>query len=86
MPPILCLSNGVDNEPALAALLGADKVIAGTVTSSVARRALGDIVLEKLRGVGVADGHPLSLVPLGSPEWRFLECASLSTPRRYEMV
>ena len=61
MPPILCLSNGVDNEPAIAAILGADKVIAGTVTSSVARRAAGDIVLEKLRGVGVADGHPLSL-------------------------
>ena len=61
MPPVLCLSNGVDNEPALAAVLGLDKVIAGTVTSSVARRAVGDIVLEKLRGVGVADGHPLSL-------------------------
>jgi 2-dehydropantoate 2-reductase len=61
MPPILCLSNGVDNEPALAELLGPDKVIAGTVTSSVARHAVGDITLEKLRGVGVADGHPLSL-------------------------
>ena len=61
IPPILCLSNGVDNEPALAALFGPDKVIAGTVTSSVTRRAVGDIVLEKLRGVGVADGHPLSL-------------------------
>jgi 2-dehydropantoate 2-reductase len=61
MPPILCLSNGVDNEPALAAVLGADKVIAGTVTSSVTRLAAGDIVLEKLRGIGVADGHPLSL-------------------------
>jgi 2-dehydropantoate 2-reductase len=61
LPPILCLSNGVDNEPAIAAALGADKVIAGTVTSSVGRRAVGDIVLERLRGVGVADGHPLSL-------------------------
>ena len=61
MPPILCLSNGVDNEAALAAVLGADKVIAGTVTSSVARQAVGDVVLEKLRGVGIADGHPLSL-------------------------
>ncbi len=61
IPPILCLSNGVDNEVALSALLGSDKVIAGTVTSSVARRAVGDITLEKLRGVGVADGHPLSL-------------------------
>jgi 2-dehydropantoate 2-reductase len=61
MPPILCLSNGVDNEPALAAVLGTDKVIAGTVTSSVAREAVGAIRLERLRGVGVADGHPLSL-------------------------
>jgi 2-dehydropantoate 2-reductase len=62
LPPILCLSNGVDNEPALATVLGPDKVIAGTVTSSVGRRATGDIVLERLRGVGVADGHPLSLM------------------------
>jgi 2-dehydropantoate 2-reductase len=61
LPPILCLSNGVDNEPAIAAVLGADKVIAGTVTSSVERRAVGDIVLDRLRGVGVADRHPLSL-------------------------
>jgi 2-dehydropantoate 2-reductase len=61
LPPILCLSNGVDNEPAIAAVLGADKVIAGTVTSSVGRRAVGDIVLERLRGIGVVDRHPLSL-------------------------
>ena len=61
LPPILCFSNGVDNEPALAALLGPSNVIAGTVTSAVGRRAAGDIVLEKLRGVGLADGHPLSL-------------------------
>lgn len=60
MPPILCLQNGVDNEPAIAATLGADKVVYGTVTSAIGRRAAGDIVLEKLRGVGVAAGHPLS--------------------------
>jgi 2-dehydropantoate 2-reductase len=60
LPPILCLSNGVDNEPAIAAVLGADKVIYGTVTSAIGRRAAGDIVLEKLRGIGIADGHPLS--------------------------
>lgn len=59
-PPILCLQNGVDNEPAIAAALGADKVIYGTVTSAIGRRGAGDIVLEKLRGVGVAAGHPLS--------------------------
>jgi 2-dehydropantoate 2-reductase len=60
MPPILCLQNGVDNEPAIAALLGIDHVIAGTVTCSIARNAAGDIVLEKARGIGVVSGHPFS--------------------------
>jgi 2-dehydropantoate 2-reductase len=60
LPPFLCLQNGMDNEPALAAAFGADKVIAGTVTSAIGRRAAGDIVLERLRGLGVAAGHPLS--------------------------
>jgi 2-dehydropantoate 2-reductase len=60
MPPILCLSNGVSNEPLIAEALGADKVIYGTVTSAIGRRGAGDIVLEKLRGAGVAKGHALS--------------------------
>ncbi|HSG42988.1 MAG TPA: 2-dehydropantoate 2-reductase N-terminal domain-containing protein, partial [Anaerolineales bacterium] len=60
MPPILCLSNGVSNEPAIAEALGADKVIYGTVTSAIGWRGAGDIVLEKLRGMGIAKGHPLS--------------------------
>jgi 2-dehydropantoate 2-reductase len=60
LPPFLCLSNGVDNEPVIAAVLGPDKVIAGTVTSAIGLREAGDIVLERLRGVGVAAGHQLS--------------------------
>jgi 2-dehydropantoate 2-reductase len=60
MPPILCLSNGVSNEPAIAAALGKEKVIYGTVTSAIGRRGAGDIVLERLRGVGIARGHLLS--------------------------
>jgi len=66
LPPVLCLQNGVENEPALELVLGVDKVIAGTVTSAIRRRAAGDIFLERLRGMGVAGGHPLSnkLVPL----------------------
>jgi 2-dehydropantoate 2-reductase len=60
LPPILCLSNGVDNEPMITDALGADKVIYGTVTSSIGRRGAGDIVLEKLRGIGIANGNPLS--------------------------
>jgi len=60
LPPILCLQNGVDNEPAIAAALGADKVIAGTVTSAIGKRGVGDIVVERLRGIGVSAAHPLS--------------------------
>jgi 2-dehydropantoate 2-reductase len=60
LPPVLCLQNGVENEPAIAACLGAGQVIPGTVTSAIGRRAAGDIVLERLRGIGVAAGHPLS--------------------------
>jgi 2-dehydropantoate 2-reductase len=60
MPPILCLSNGVSNENAIAEVLGKDRVIYGTVTTAVGRRGAGDIVLEKLRGVGIAKGHVLS--------------------------
>jgi 2-dehydropantoate 2-reductase len=62
LPPVLCLQNGVENESILASVLGTDKVIAATITSSVGRRAAGDIVLERSRGVGVAAGHPLSSV------------------------
>lgn len=60
LPPLLCLSNGVDNESMIAAALGNEKVVYGTVTTAIGRRGPGDIVLEKLRGVGVAAGHPLS--------------------------
>jgi len=67
MPPILCLSNGVSNEPAIAKALESDKrsspvdkVVYGTVTSAIGRRGAGDIVLERLRGVGIAKGHALS--------------------------
>jgi 2-dehydropantoate 2-reductase len=60
LPPLLCLSNGVANEPMIAETLGRDKVIYGTVTTAIGRRGAGDIVLERLRGVGMAKGHPLS--------------------------
>lgn len=60
LPPFLCLSNGVENELAIEKTLGKDKVIYGTVTTAVGRRGLGNIIVEKLRGVGIAEGHPLS--------------------------
>jgi 2-dehydropantoate 2-reductase len=61
LPPILCLQNGVENESTIANALGSNMVIPGIVTSAIGRRAAGDIFLERLRGVGVAAGHPLSL-------------------------
>jgi 2-dehydropantoate 2-reductase len=60
LPPFLCLSNGVANESALVGVLGADHVIAGTVTSAIGRRDAGDILVERLRGVGVGATHPIS--------------------------
>ena len=59
-PAILCLQNGVDNEAALAKILGADRVIAGTVTTAVGSRGPGNAVVERSRGVGLAEGHALS--------------------------
>jgi 2-dehydropantoate 2-reductase len=60
MPPICCFSNGVDNEPALANLFGTERVISCTVTTSIGRRGPGDIVVERLRGMGIHSTHPLS--------------------------
>jgi 2-dehydropantoate 2-reductase len=60
VPPVVCLQNGVDNEPALSESLGTERVIAGTVTSAVGRLAAGNVVLERRRGIGIAAGHPLS--------------------------
>ena len=59
-PPILCVQNGVDNETELAEAFGPERVIAGTVTTAVSRPSEGEIVVERKRGVGVAQGHPLS--------------------------
>lgn len=78
LPPILCLSNGVDNEPAIANALGADKVIPATVTSAIGRRGAGDIVLERLRGIGIAASHPLSDRLLASANSALLNAQAFS--------
>ncbi|MHB8089860.1 MAG: ketopantoate reductase family protein [Anaerolineaceae bacterium] len=59
-PPILCLQNGVENEGLIARKLGEEKVIGGSITSAVGRSGLGNIKLEKLRGVGIETGHSIS--------------------------
>jgi 2-dehydropantoate 2-reductase len=60
LPPFLCLSNGVENEIMIANSLGEENVVYGTVTTAVGRRGAGNIIVERLRGMGVAAGHPLS--------------------------
>lgn len=60
MPPILCFQNGVENEPAIAGVLGEQHVIRGTVTTAISRRGLGDIKVERFRGTGIDLNHPLS--------------------------
>lgn len=60
IPPILCLQNGVENEDLLAEVLGPDKVVHGTITSSVGKLGLGRILLERFRGVGISGNHLLS--------------------------
>ncbi len=59
-PPLLCLQNGVDNEPEIARRFGGDRVIAGTVTTAVSRSGAAEITVERARGIGIALGHPLS--------------------------
>lgn len=60
VPPVLSLQNGVDNEEAIGARLGPERVIAGTVTTAVSVRRPGHVVEERHRGIGVALGHPLA--------------------------
>lgn len=60
LPPVLSLQNGVDNEPLIAQRVGPARVIAGTVTSSISKPGIGEIVEEKRRGLGIALGNPLA--------------------------
>lgn len=60
LPPILSFQNGVENEAVLSRGLGQGKVIAGTLTSAIGKLQVGEVVVEKLRGIGVASDHLLA--------------------------
>jgi 2-dehydropantoate 2-reductase len=60
MPPVVCFQNGVENEVAIAKVLGDERVIRGTVTTAIGRRGLGNIVVERFRGTGIEASYPLS--------------------------
>ena len=80
LPPVCCFSNGVDNEAAIAALLGTDRVIAASVTTAIGRRGPGDIVVEKLRGVGVGNSQSLAGQIVDSANAAFLRARLFSNP------
>ena len=60
LPPFLSFQNGVENELSLMTVLGEEKVIPGTLTSAIGRKGPGSIVLQRLRGIGVAETHILA--------------------------
>ncbi len=61
LPPLLCLQNGVENEAIYRANFGKDNVISASVTSAISRLAIGEIIVETERGIGIANEHPLAL-------------------------
>lgn len=60
LPPILSLQNGVENEIQFRSAFGKERVIAGTVTSAIGWKQVGEIVIEKERGVGIAKENELA--------------------------
>lgn len=60
LPPLICFQNGVENEEVLAGAFGWENVIPATVTSAVGKTGPGEIVLERMRGIGLSARHTLS--------------------------
>ena len=60
LPPFISFQNGVENEGVIERALGREKVISGTLTSAVGKKATGSVKLEKLRGTGLASNHILT--------------------------
>ncbi|MHB8133985.1 MAG: ketopantoate reductase family protein [Anaerolineaceae bacterium] len=60
IPPIVCLQNGVENEITLKKLLPSVEIIAGSVTTAIGKTADHEIVVEKLRGIGIENKGSLS--------------------------
>jgi 2-dehydropantoate 2-reductase len=58
LPPFLCLQNGVENEALIGEGLGPERVVSASVTTAIGRKAAGEIVLERLRGIGIAGSQP----------------------------
>ena len=66
LPPFICIQNGVENESIISTALGSEKVIPASLTSAISRSTIGEIILERKRGIGIASDHPLSRALLDS--------------------
>ncbi len=80
MPPVLSFQNGVENEALLASVIGAGRVISGTVTTAIGRKGLGNIVVERLRGIGIATNHPASLKLVAAADQAGLNARPYANP------
>lgn len=57
--PVVCFANGINNEKALADILGSHRVIHATITTAVQLFPQGIIRVERERGIGFSGSHPL---------------------------
>jgi 2-dehydropantoate 2-reductase len=80
LPPVCCFSNGVENEAALAGLVGKERIIPAIVTTAIGRIRPGNIVLERLRGVGLSAQHMLSRRLMRITQSAFLNPRAFSKP------
>jgi len=80
LPPLLCLQNGVDSENRLAHSLGSGLVIPGTVTSAVECPSKGNIIVSKLRGMGIAGDHSLARELVSNFQDAGIDCKYFQNP------
>jgi 2-dehydropantoate 2-reductase len=59
LPPILSLQNGVENETLIQNLVGIDKTLYGSIATAIYRSRAGEVVVERLRGIGLAGNSPI---------------------------
>ncbi len=59
LPPFLSLQNGVENELMLTSHMTENNVLYGSVTTAINRKATGEVIVERLRGIGLSGKHPV---------------------------
>ncbi len=60
LPPLICFQNGVENEVFIKEKLENSIVFAGTVTTAIGKSEKNELIIEKLRGIGIEKIGPLS--------------------------